>query len=218
MNHAPAPEPFSGPVTVFHERPLPERATPAGYAALIHRYGLAVPLPRTLSATGAHHRTVERDGWRITTPRHAPSPDLEGHLTFALKYEGTRSRRPQPPLSRRGTGGDCRSCSRQRTGTYARRIWFLYEWLTGTRLDLPDLTMGSYVPVVDPEQQYAVEGVFPRATACATTCPARRNSARWSSARARWRNSARWTSCGARKPLSMKCRAICCRVPQPFYC
>jgi hypothetical protein len=21
-------------------------------------------------------------------PRHAPSPDLEGHLTFALKYEG----------------------------------------------------------------------------------------------------------------------------------
>jgi|GEM_PF-2343722 len=23
-----------------------------------------------------------------TTPRHAPAADLEGHLTFALKYEG----------------------------------------------------------------------------------------------------------------------------------
>ena len=42
---------FSAPVTVFHDRPLPERATPAGYAALIDAYGLEVPLPRELSAT-----------------------------------------------------------------------------------------------------------------------------------------------------------------------
>jgi hypothetical protein len=29
---------FSGPVTVFQKRVLPERATPAGYAALIEAY------------------------------------------------------------------------------------------------------------------------------------------------------------------------------------
>src|SRR5579872_3232181 len=79
---------FSGPVTVFHERALPEPAIPAGYSALIDAYNLRVPLPRTLSATGEHHRTRNEAGWRILTPRHAPSPDLEGHLTFALKYEG----------------------------------------------------------------------------------------------------------------------------------
>ena len=79
---------FSGSVTVFHERPLPERGAPAGYAALIDVYALAVPLPRTLSAIGQHHRIIEREGWRMLTPRHAPSADLEGHLTFALKYEG----------------------------------------------------------------------------------------------------------------------------------
>jgi hypothetical protein len=79
---------FSGPVTVFHERPLPERATPAGYAALIGAFGLKVPLPATLCATGEHHRIRKEAGWRILTPRHAPSPDLDGHLTFALKYEG----------------------------------------------------------------------------------------------------------------------------------
>ena len=27
-------------------------------------------------------------GWRILTPRHAPKPSLDSHLTFALKYEG----------------------------------------------------------------------------------------------------------------------------------
>jgi hypothetical protein len=32
---------FSGPVTIFHERVLPEKATPAGYAALVDAYGVA---------------------------------------------------------------------------------------------------------------------------------------------------------------------------------
>ena len=79
---------FSGPVTVFQERRLPERATPAGYSALIGAFDLQVPLPRTLSAIGERHRITEEGGWRIMTPRHAPHATLEGHLTFALKYEG----------------------------------------------------------------------------------------------------------------------------------
>lgn len=44
------------------------------------------------------------------------------------------------------------------TGGYARRIWFMYEWLTGTALDLPDARGGRYLPVVDPKRQVAVEG------------------------------------------------------------
>jgi hypothetical protein len=76
---------FSGPVMVFHERMLPERATPAGYAALIDAYQLTVPLPRTLCAASEHHRSREENGWRILTARHAPASTLEGHLTFALK-------------------------------------------------------------------------------------------------------------------------------------
>ena len=40
------------------------------------------------------------------------------------------------------------------TGGYARRIWFLYEWLLGDALDLPNATRGAYVPVVDPKLQW----------------------------------------------------------------
>jgi hypothetical protein len=79
---------FSGPVTAFHDRRLPERATPAGYAALIDAYDVQVPIPLTLSAIGTRHKTVEQNGWRLLTPRNAPPPTLDGHLTFALKYEG----------------------------------------------------------------------------------------------------------------------------------
>src|SRR5437870_11661590 len=79
---------FSGPVTVFQERRLPGQGTPAGYAALIDAHGLAVPLPRQLAAIGTRHRMIETPAWRIFTPRYQPKPDLQGHLTFALKYEG----------------------------------------------------------------------------------------------------------------------------------
>lgn len=149
---------FSGPVTVFHDRRLPEKATPTGYAALIGAYDLKVPLPRTLTATGEHHRIKEEGGWRILTPRYAVAPDLAGHLTFAIKHEGLDLAvlkalfAAVPP---REIEALVRAAP---TGGYARRIWFLYEWLTGRQLDLPDARMGTYVPVVDPERQWAIEG------------------------------------------------------------
>lgn len=149
---------FSGPVTVFQDRPLPERATLAGYAALIDAYGLTVPMPRLLFATGARHRVIEDNGWRILTPRHAPHASLGGQLTFALKYEGL----DLAVLKRLFIAVDAAAIEAivraTPTGRYARRIWFLHEWLTGRRLALPDAQRGTYVPAVDPDQQSAIPG------------------------------------------------------------
>ena len=44
-------------------------------------------------------------------------------------------------------------------GQYSRRIWFLYEWLTGKKLNIPDLKTGNLVPVIDEKLQYAIDGV-----------------------------------------------------------
>ena len=149
---------FSGPMTVFQERRLPERATPAGYSALIGAFDLLVPLPRTLSAIGKRHRITEEGGWRIMTPRHAPHATLEGHLTFALKYEGLELAVLKRLFLAAGSDEIEALVRAKSTGSYARRIWFLYEWLTGARLDLPDAPGGRYIPVVDPELQWALEG------------------------------------------------------------
>ena len=149
---------FPGAVTVFRERALPERATPAGYAALIEAYSLRVPLPRTLSATGEHHRIRNELGWRIFTPRHAPSPELAAHVTFALKYEGV-DLAVLKRLFATVAPAEVEAIVRAKpTGRYSRRIWFLYEWLMGRRLDLPDAVQGSYEPVIDPDQQWATPG------------------------------------------------------------
>jgi len=149
---------FSGPVTVFRERRLPEAATPAGYSALIDVYDLEAPLPRILSATGEHHRIVEREGWRLMTPRHAPQPTLIGHLTFALKYEGLDLAVLKRLFGATGPRPIEALVQSKPTGTYTRRTWFLYEWLTGERLDLPNAKTGRYAPVLDPSLQWGTEG------------------------------------------------------------
>jgi len=101
---------------------------------------------------------TEREGWRIVTPRHAPHPTLEGHLTFALKYDGLDLAVLKRLFIAAGPAAIEALVRAKPTGSYARRLWFLYEWLTGDRLDLPDATAGRYVPVVDPDQQYAPKG------------------------------------------------------------
>ncbi len=146
---------FSGPVTVLHERRLPETATPAGYAALIDAYALKVPIPLVLCAIATRHKMQEADGWRLFTPRHAPAATLDGHLTFALKYEGLDLVVLKRLFLATGPDPITGLVRAQPTGSYARRIWFLYEWLLGTRLPIPDLKKGTYVEVLDPELQWA---------------------------------------------------------------
>lgn len=149
---------FSGPVTVFHGRRLPETATPAGYSALIDGFDLNTPLPRTLAATSDRHRIRRENGWQILTPRHAPEPTIEGHLTFALKNEGLDLALLTQLFKSVGPEPIEEIVRSKPTGKYARQVWFLYEWLTDDTLDLEDATQGAYVPIVDSDRQYAIDG------------------------------------------------------------
>jgi hypothetical protein len=151
-------KPFSGVVTVFHGRRLPEAATPVGYAALIEAYDLAVPVPLTLAAIGPRHKVYKADGWSIYTPRHAPGADLVGHLTFALRYEGLDLAVLKALFRATGPGAIVSLVQAAPTGAYARRVWFLYEWLLEEQLDLPDAGQGAYALVVDPKLQWATGG------------------------------------------------------------
>jgi len=79
---------ISQPVSRFHDRMLPEQATPAGYAALVERFELAVPLPPLLTAIAERHHPAPNLSWNLLTPRHRPANTLEGQIVFALKWEG----------------------------------------------------------------------------------------------------------------------------------
>lgn len=149
------------PVSHFHGQALPEPAIPAGYAALIERFELAVPLPPRLAGTAVRHHPAPHPVWQLLTPRHRPEETLEGQLVFALKWEGVdlgvlaalfRHGEQQRELEAEVT----RLVRSTPTGAFARRIWFLYEWLTERTLDIPDPGKVRSVPVLDPEQQLAL--------------------------------------------------------------
>ena len=126
-----------------------------GYSWLAERFGV-VTLPywrESRALAKGVRRLVEKDGRQI---EYLPAArdlgnDVFAQLEFALKREGLHLellRKVLPLLD----GGEVAAYVRSKpTGRYARVVWWLYEELTRTRLDLPDLEMGGYVDLLDEE-------------------------------------------------------------------
>jgi hypothetical protein len=147
-------------VNSFRGRDVPEPARLAGYAALIDRYGLQLPLPPRLAGIAGRHHPESTTDWLLLTPRHAPADTLGAHLEFALKWEGINLA-VLSALLQAVLPDEIAAIVREKPkGAYARRLWFLYEWLTERQLDVADPGKVRAVPVVDPRQQFALaEGV-----------------------------------------------------------
>jgi len=149
-------ERISQTVSEFHGIQTPESLRPTGYAALLDRYQLKVPLPRVLAGIATRHHPVSTKEWQVHTPRHEPSDDLFGHLEFALKWEGVNLGILAALFRSVKDEEIAALVKEQPTGAYARRIWFLHEWLTGRELDVPEPGKIKAVNVLDPKHQYGI--------------------------------------------------------------
>lgn len=127
----------------------------AGYSALIDAQSLKVPTPDKLCAIGTKHKRYPYERWKIFTPRHKPEETLYAHLIFALKYEGI-DLAVLKALFQTIDACEIETIIRAKpTGSYSRRLWFLWEWLQGKELGVPDATRGNFVFVVNEKLQYA---------------------------------------------------------------
>lgn len=144
-------------MTDFRGRPLPEPGEPAGYAALIELYGLAIPSPPHLSAIARRHHPESTPAWAMYSPRHRPAHTLADQLTFALKWEGADLSVLSALFETIGDDAVRDFVLETPTGIYARRVWFFYEWLTGRQLDLPDPGKVRATPAIDPGFQFAAK-------------------------------------------------------------
>lgn len=130
-----------------------------GYRWLEQRYGVSCVQPLPIeSRIGSSRRSVHAAGQirEIYPAAFRPEESLSAHLTFALKHEGVHleflarlfERVPEQDIRAWVLG--------ERTGQYARRTGFLWEWLTGRELrDVPGATGGNYVDAIDPERYFA---------------------------------------------------------------
>ncbi|WP_045221709.1 Fic family protein [Desulfonatronum thioautotrophicum] len=136
------------------------RNRPAGYAFLIEQYGLSA-LPNwhtsSVSPTGTL-RSIVQD-WRVESVYPQPywPGDATGdHLEFALKYDGVNLGLLSALFEVVPTDETAAWISSKPTGKYARRIWFLYEFLTGRELPLSNLSKGNYIELLEPDRYYTV--------------------------------------------------------------
>lgn len=148
-------------------------SSPIGYAKAIADYRLAVLPPHQLSAwaPGAGKRVRHEEGRELVLypSTYDPGPSLFEHLEFALKHEGV-SLEVLAALFRAAETADgdsfvkrlCRHIRGRPTGQYTRRLWFLYEFLTGRPLPLEDVTQGNYIELLDPQRYYTAEPVKSR--------------------------------------------------------
>jgi len=92
----------------------------------------------------------------VYPPKYWPGNTLGDHLEFALKYDGTNLA-ILASLFREVAAEDFLVYVRSKPiGKYARRLWFLYEFLTGTSLQLDDVKRGNYIDLLDPDQYYSI--------------------------------------------------------------
>ena len=133
---------------------------PAGYAALIGRYDLDV-IPNWHSSfvatTGTHRIDSTGDVIAEVYPsKYWPGNTLGDHLEFALKYDGTNLAILAGLFQKAAEEDLLAYIHSKPTGKYARRLWFLYEFLTGRTLPLDAVKQGNYINLLEPDEYYTV--------------------------------------------------------------
>ena len=132
----------------------------AGYAILIEQYGLSV-LPNwhtsSVSPTGTLRSTIQDAQVESVYPQsYWPGDRTEDHLEFALKYDGVNLGILSALFDVVQADEIAAWISSKPIGKYARRIWFLFEFITGRELSLPNLTKGNYIDLLEPERYYTI--------------------------------------------------------------
>ncbi|MCK4886300.1 MAG: Fic family protein [Planctomycetes bacterium] len=142
--------------------PKSDKFRPAGYAFLIQQFDLQVLPHWHTSETGGsvHQRIVESDGRiREILPKDYWPGDVQvNHLEFALKYDGINLEILFGVFSKIDTEELVSWITAKPHGQYTRRVWYLYEWITGKQLQIGDLTNGNYVDLLNKDGYYTTQG------------------------------------------------------------
>ncbi|MDP8228395.1 MAG: Fic family protein [Candidatus Electryoneaceae bacterium] len=134
---------------------------PVGYAELVRRYRLEV-IPnwhRSMIAFSGTHTINTTDGIveEVYPVKYWPGEELGDHLEFALKYDGVNLEILVVLFEALDEKEMLQYVASKPTGKYARRIWYLFEFLTAKRLPLDNLSQGNYVDILDPDRYYTVD-------------------------------------------------------------
>ena len=132
-----------------------------GLHRLIDELGLAVTLPAVRSeAIRGARKTRIADGSILEQYPLAYAPKgLFGHLRFAMRYEPIDLNVLAALFDKIDRKEFEAWVKEEPVGQYTRRAWYLYEFLTGQTLDVPDVPPTGNVLILDPERHITSTGV-----------------------------------------------------------
>jgi len=133
---------------------------PAGYAYFVDRFELE-SMPHWhisyVSLSGSHkskvHDGVTEDIYPV---RYWPGDGIGDHLEFALKYDGVSLGLLSLIFANISTDSVIEYIKSKPIGKYSRRIWFFYEFLTGNKLPVDNITSGNYIEALESKKYYTV--------------------------------------------------------------
>ncbi len=119
---------------------------------LLARYGIELVQPLAVqSRIGSRRASLVAEGVSTETFPEGmrPSPDLRGHLTFHLKHEAPHFEMLHRLFERLDVQELVAWIASEPNGQYARKIGFLFEWLTARQLNVATPISGPYVDLID---------------------------------------------------------------------
>ncbi|WP_341668351.1 Fic family protein [Alcaligenes sp. SDU_A2] len=128
-----------------------------GCKRLAEQYSIETVQPLLVeSEIGSSRKTIRRSDdvtSEVYTASMRPDDTLSADLTFAIKHEGVHLEFLARLFERVPEQDIADWMNRERTGQYARRIGFLWEWLSGRQLaGVQAVTGGNYVNAIDSEK------------------------------------------------------------------
>ena len=131
-----------------------------GYSHLIESFSLPVleqPLQCYLSTGTGMSREITPQGMEIHYPvRYRTDGSWQAHLLFAIRHEGVNLEVLKALFRRVDEKEMSALVLASPHSIYARRLWFLYEFLTGHELPIPPLKSGNYACVLPPEEYFCL--------------------------------------------------------------
>jgi len=127
-----------------------------GYEWLRRTYQLDIDSPHPVSKIGG----AKSPDARVFRPQYQPEDTLAEHLLFALKHENLNLGILKALFNACNSKELEQWIGKNPQGVQTRRAWFLYEWLTGRTLNLPDAdTKYRYIDALDEKKYYTAKAV-----------------------------------------------------------
>ena len=138
-------------LNIFQHKTLPPGTNLAGWAAMVHALSANCPVRHPSCISDGHIKGSQRTQleWRIFDARYWPGDSLADHLTFALRHERLDLLVLKRILEQMEPAVVEEFVHRAPAGVPNRIVWFLYEWLLGKTLDIPDAPKMTAVDVLD---------------------------------------------------------------------